>query len=78
MITDVAGKDLWVEVDGDGPLTGQSPFSAVAVGYKLELDAGVEGLKEMHSRGIRVPSGVYLYRMQAGGFARTRKMVILK
>ena len=30
------------------------------MGYKLELDAGIEGLKEMHKRGIRVlPGGDY-------------------
>jgi imidazolonepropionase-like amidohydrolase len=34
--------------------------AAEAVGYKLELDAGIEGLKEMHRRGIRVlPGGDY-------------------
>jgi imidazolonepropionase-like amidohydrolase len=34
--------------------------AAEAVGYKLELDAGIEGLKEMHKRGIRVlPGGDY-------------------
>jgi imidazolonepropionase-like amidohydrolase len=39
---------------------GFSQEAAEAVGYKLELDAGIEGLKEMHRRGIRVlPGGDY-------------------
>ena len=39
---------------------GFSQEAAEAVGYKLELDAGIEGLKEMHKRGIRIlPGGDY-------------------
>jgi hypothetical protein len=34
--------------------------------YKVEWDAG------------RYASGVYLYRLMAGGFSATRKMVLLK
>jgi hypothetical protein len=31
-----------------------------------------------NERGVRVPSGVYLYAMTAGEFKATRKMAILK
>jgi len=30
------------------------------------------------AQGQRVPAGVYLYRLQAGDFAQTRKLVVLK
>ncbi|MCL2585601.1 MAG: amidohydrolase family protein [Streptosporangiales bacterium] len=39
---------------------GYTPSHAEAAGYKRELDIAIEGLREMHSRGIRVlPGGDY-------------------
>lgn len=39
---------------------GYSPSAAEAAGYKRELDIAIEGLREMHRRGIRVlPGGDY-------------------
>ena len=40
-----------------------------------ELSAGYH---ETSFDGLRLPSGVYLYRIQAGEFIQTKKMILLK
>jgi len=36
------------------------------------------GIHELEFEGSRLPSGVYLYRMEAGTFSQTRKMVLVR
>ncbi len=44
----------------------------------LVNDNQVMGSHEVTFDGSGLPSGVYFYRLQAGGFSRTRKLVVLK
>lgn len=37
-----------------------------------------ESLREFHDAGAEVASGVYLYRLQAGDFVRSRRMVLVR
>ncbi|MBL8016649.1 MAG: T9SS type A sorting domain-containing protein, partial [Ignavibacteria bacterium] len=43
------------------------------------LDKEVEaGIHTVHFDGINLPSGVYFYRLQAGDFSETKKMILVK
>jgi len=49
----------------------------VATLVDSRLPAGRHEL-DLNASALRLPSGVYLYRMDAGGYTRTRKMVLMK
>jgi hypothetical protein len=49
----------------------------VATLVDSRLPAGSHEL-DLNASALRLPSGVYLYRMDAGGYTRTRKMVLMK
>jgi len=36
------------------------------------------GIYELNWNAANLPSGVYFYRLQAGSFVQTRKMILLK
>lgn len=52
-----------------------------ALGEELETlvnEVKRAGIYEIDWNAVNLPSGVYFYRLQAGGFASTRKMILLK
>ena len=44
----------------------------------LEMGRQTAGLHSVNFNAEELPSGVYFYRLQAGSFGETKKMVILK
>lgn len=52
-----------------------------ALGQELETLVDEEksvGTYELNWNAVKLPSGVYFYRLQAGSFVQTRKMILLK